>query len=265
MSINIWDFGYVLAGFVAGCVNTLSGGGSVFVVALLIFLHVPANIANGTNRVGLLVQNITGALTFYRGGFLDVRSAVAYTIPMILGAMLGAWFAIVIPHDTLELLIAVSMLVLLYHIVKKPAAYPQKHTILQKKNKKYIEHLTFFLVGIYGGFAPIGIAIVLGVVLTKFFSFSLIRANAIRMFVIACYTLPVLLIFIIDNQVDWYLAALLGIGQILGTWFSTRYLIGRAQAGEWVKWLLVVIILVSVGKTFGVWEWLFSVIKPYIL
>ena len=46
------------AGVIAGIVNAMAGGGSLLTVALLnVFVGLPGLIANGTNRVGVLVQN----------------------------------------------------------------------------------------------------------------------------------------------------------------------------------------------------------------
>ena len=48
----------VLIGFVAGVINILAGGGSLLTLPMLIFLGLPPSIANGTNRVAILIQNV---------------------------------------------------------------------------------------------------------------------------------------------------------------------------------------------------------------
>ncbi|HCK74886.1 MAG TPA: hypothetical protein DHW19_07980, partial [Acidimicrobiaceae bacterium] len=46
------------AGFIAGVVNAMAGGGSLLTVGLLnVVVGLPGLVANGTNRVGVLVQN----------------------------------------------------------------------------------------------------------------------------------------------------------------------------------------------------------------
>ena len=47
-----------ISGLIAGVINTLAGGGSLLTLPILIFCGLPPNIANGTNRVGLLIQSI---------------------------------------------------------------------------------------------------------------------------------------------------------------------------------------------------------------
>ena len=55
---------FFFAGLLAGFINTLAGNGSVFTLSLLLFSGMPAGLANGTNRVGALVQCIVSIATF---------------------------------------------------------------------------------------------------------------------------------------------------------------------------------------------------------
>ena len=50
----------VLAGLVAGFINTLAGSGSLITLPLLMFLGLPANVANGTNRISILAAKPGG-------------------------------------------------------------------------------------------------------------------------------------------------------------------------------------------------------------
>ena len=58
----------VAAGFAAGFINTLAGSGSLITLPLLIFMGLPATVANGTNRIAIVAQNIVA-----------VSSSVSYT------------------------------------------------------------------------------------------------------------------------------------------------------------------------------------------
>ena len=73
----------VAAGFAAGFINTLAGSGSLITLPVLIWTGLPANVANGTNRVAILLQNVVGASSFKRSGVLDVRGAIVFYQPFI--------------------------------------------------------------------------------------------------------------------------------------------------------------------------------------
>ncbi len=54
----------ILVGIIAGFINTHAGSGSLLTLPLLMFLGLPANIANGTNRVAIFLQNIVAVGSF---------------------------------------------------------------------------------------------------------------------------------------------------------------------------------------------------------
>ncbi|MDT8288000.1 MAG: hypothetical protein RQ748_12895, partial [Elusimicrobiales bacterium] len=55
---DVWAYLLLfVAGLVAGTLNVIAGGGSFLTLPLLIFLGLPPTVANGTNRVGIFLQN----------------------------------------------------------------------------------------------------------------------------------------------------------------------------------------------------------------
>lgn len=111
---------YLAVGMITGIVNTLAGGGTIFVFSTLIFLGMPAGIANGTNRLGVLIQNLTGVITFFRSGLLDLKSTAQYVLPTVIGSVLGALVVTDLPAQTLNVIVGMVMLGLLYPILDKP-------------------------------------------------------------------------------------------------------------------------------------------------
>ena len=62
----------IIAGFACGFINTLAGSGSLITLPLLIFLGLPAPVANGTNRVAIVIQNIVAVSSFRAQNVLDI-------------------------------------------------------------------------------------------------------------------------------------------------------------------------------------------------
>ena len=58
----------IAAGFACGFINTLAGSGSLLTLPFLMFLGLPANMANGTNRIALLTQNTMAVYGFRQKG-----------------------------------------------------------------------------------------------------------------------------------------------------------------------------------------------------
>ena len=61
----------LVTGLVSGFINTLAGGGSMLTLPALMMLGMPADVANATNRVGVLMQSVTGAKGFSDQDKLD--------------------------------------------------------------------------------------------------------------------------------------------------------------------------------------------------
>ena len=81
-------------GFIAGFINTLAGSGSLLTLPLLMFLGLPANVANGTNRIAILLQNVVGVASFKKQKVLDVKHGLWLGIPAVVGSLIGAQIAI---------------------------------------------------------------------------------------------------------------------------------------------------------------------------
>ena len=105
-------------GLVSGFINTLAGGGSMLTLPALMMTGMPADFANGTNRVAVLAQSITGAKGFDQAGKLDRGALVGIIVPTVLGAGLGAAMASVLPNTWLKpILLTVMAIVALSLLV----------------------------------------------------------------------------------------------------------------------------------------------------
>ncbi|WP_044209094.1 sulfite exporter TauE/SafE family protein [Flammeovirga sp. OC4] len=251
---------YIITGIVAGIVNTLAGGGSLFTLSLLMFLGMPVGIANGTNRLGILFQNFTGAYTFHKNKLLDIPSSLKYLIPSLIGAVFGALTVADIDEETLQYVIGTLMVLMLIPIFKGGES---SQTFAMKVGQKpkfqyWRDNIIFFAIGFYGGFVQAGIGIMILVGVSKLGKMTLIRANAIKMLIIATYTLPVFIVFLLKGQVVWIAAILLAIGQVIGTWFAGKFASGSEKANTFIKWLLVSMVVISILKMFHLTTWLIN-------
>ncbi len=78
-------------GVVSGWVNVLAGGGSVLTLPVMILMGIPGPLANGTNRIGILVQNLAACSTFLTRGYADWRLGLGLALSSLPGAIMGAW------------------------------------------------------------------------------------------------------------------------------------------------------------------------------
>jgi uncharacterized membrane protein YfcA len=242
---------YLVIGLIGGIVNSLASGASVFILSILLFMGLPANVANGTNCLGIFLQNLTGCITFFRSKLLDVRESLRYMVPSIAGSLIGVNIAIDLKPALLDAILGSVMVVMLVLILLKTGRKTGR-PLLQHPFGPLLTFLIFFAIGIYSGFIPAGIGLIVMVVLSKISSLTMLRASAVKMSITLMNVTPVFLVFIYHGHVDWLIALWLAGGQVLGAWFAGKYLVRLPHANIMVKWLLVVMILVSIFKVFGI-------------
>ena len=110
----------VAGGLFAGCVNTIAGGGSLLTVPLLVLVGVPGDVANGTNRVGILTSNVSAAEAFRRQGVSGLSRVVPVLVPVILGALVGSILISRVDAASFERAFGVLMVPLLLLSLRPP-------------------------------------------------------------------------------------------------------------------------------------------------
>jgi uncharacterized membrane protein YfcA len=248
------DTGFLLlaavpvVGFIAGFVNTLAGSGSLITLPVLIMLGLPANVANGTNRVGILVQNIVSVMTFRRKGALELTGNGRLLVPSVIGALAGAALAVDLDEALLNRVIGVLMLLMLVIMLLRPRRWLETHADGQPMSY-LIQAPLFFLIGVYCGFiqAGAGIFLLAGLVLGS--GFDLVRGNAMKNLIVLFVTVAALVVFVYNDQVRWGLGLLLASGNAAGAWLAANMAIKRGAS--FVRYVLMVIIALSAVAMFS--------------
>lgn len=242
----------IVSGIFVGFINTLAGGGTIISLSLFMFMGLPANVANGTNRIAVILQNITSVTEFGRKKMLDFKKGTALAIPTVVGAIIGAQIATDINQKVFEKALAVVMIIMVYFIVVKPSKWLKGQQNLMEKKVSWLQILIFFLIGVYGGFVQVGVGyfILAGVVLGA--GYDLVKANAIKVWIVLLYTPMALLVFILNDQVRWDFGLVHSIGNIIGAYIASKFAV--TWGANFVRWVMIVFIMVTVGQLFGFFD-----------
>ena len=244
----------IAAGFVAGFVNTLAGSGSVITLPALIFLGLPAGVANGTNRVAIVLQNVTALASFRRDRVLDARGALWLTIPAALGSFIGAHISLGLNEELMRRVVGAVMMVMLVVILLRPERWLHGTLRVMPGRPAWKHMLLFFAIGMYGGFIQVGVGIFLLVALVLGLGYDLVRANAVKVAVVLGFTLVALGVFAANARVAWREGIVLAIGSTAGAWVGARFAVERGVV--WVRRLLVAIVLFSAAQLLGLLSWI---------
>ncbi len=242
--------GLILLGIIAGFINTFAGGGSMLVVPFLIFLGLPANVANATNRVAIFLQEIVSTATFHQKKILDFKTDYPLLLPTTLGSIAGAFTAVDIQEELLRKVIGGLLIILFFMILLDPNGWVKANADRAKARNPFIRFLVFFGIGFYGGFIQIGVGFFMLAGLVLGCGFDLLKANALKVLLILSYTLIALAIFIYYGLIDWSTGFILSCGNMLGAWLGTRLSI--KWGAKYIRYILLVALVLVSLKLFNV-------------
>lgn len=230
----------------AGFVNTVAGGGSLLTLPVLIFLGLPPTVANGTNRIGILLQTFTGAVGYRSKGIKTFPFSIYCGITALLGSLIGAQIAIDIKGDTFNRILAIVMIAVVVLIVFKKRF---RFNIIEERLKGkqlIISCIVFFFLGIYGGFINAGIGFVLLLFLQYYNGLSLVKANAAKVIIACIYTTAAIVLFVINDKINWTYGLLLAFGNVIGAWISSHLAVKKGDG--YIKIFLIVMVSIMAVK-----------------
>jgi len=242
----------IISGLLVGFINTLAGGGSIISLSVLMLLGLPAPVANGTNRIAIAIQTLTATSSFRQQKVLDVKKGSILAIPAIIGSLIGAWIAVDINEDVLETAMAVIMLFMLVFFIYNPKKLLYGREELVNKKVNVLQIIIFFFIGVYGGFIHMGVGYFLIAALVLNVGYDLVRANAVKVFIVLLYVLASFLVFIYHDQVNWKYGLVLTIGNVVGAYIASRLAVKKGVV--FVKWVIIIVIILMAGHLFHLYD-----------
>ncbi|HBS87159.1 MAG: hypothetical protein A2W91_02990 [Bacteroidetes bacterium GWF2_38_335] len=246
----------IVSGFVVGFINTMAGSGSAIVFYIFTLLGLSSQYANGTVRLGVLLQTLVASLNFRKQKLLAVKKGLWLGIPTVIGSLIGAQFAATLEEENFELVIGSFMLLMLVFVLIKPERWIKGKAGLIKDKPTYLQILIFFVIGLYGGFIHIGVGIFLlaGLVLNA--GYDIVTANALKVFIVLLYAPFALAVFIYHGQIDYGIGLISAIGNLGGGYVASKY--AGKWGGNFIRWFLIVVLIIFASNLLGITNLIFN-------
>lgn len=242
----------IIGGLFAGGINTLAGNGSMITLTILTeVLGLSGNMANGTNRLGILLNGIGSGYGFYTTGQHKIEQFWRHTIPVILGAVAGVLMAVNVSNEQFLIIFRIMMIVLFFVILVKPKKWLIRE-VTSSKVPSSVFWILLLTLGFYGGFIQMGMGLLFLAVMVLVGGYPMMQSNVMKVFIILLYTIPVVAIFHWQGLINWRIGLILGGGQFVGGWLTSRYATKIPNIELWAYRLLVVMVLMALLKIFGV-------------
>ncbi|MEX0962621.1 MAG: sulfite exporter TauE/SafE family protein [Pseudohongiellaceae bacterium] len=234
-----------ITGFIAGGINTVAGGGSNLTLPVLMILGLPADVANGTNRIAVTMQCLVGLAGFDKHHTLDRPALLPILIPTTVGGGCGAIGAALIPNLFLKpILLGTILLMALIILIKPQVIAPPPGTPNLNPKESRGAWWGLFAAGVYGGFVQAGVGFILLAALAGGLRYDLLRANALKTACALAFTSVALVVFILFDQVWWIPGLILAAGSMTGAHLAVKIAV-RASAQS-IKWFLFLMTLCAV-------------------
>ena len=128
----------------------MAGGGSLLTLPLLIFLGLPPSVANGTNRIAIMMTAFSANMGFKSKGLSTYPFSAYIGVFALLGSIIGANIAVEIEGDLFNKILSVIMIIVVIIIIFKPRIINSDEIIRIKGKYLIISCISFFFIGLYG-------------------------------------------------------------------------------------------------------------------
>lgn len=229
----------VVTGFIAGIINTMAGGGSNLTLPALMIMGLPADVANATNRVGVMMQSVVGVRGFMAHGKMPTQDLPAILLPIGVGGVIGGLSASYFPESYLKPILLLTMISMSLVILFKPA------TVIPETSEQALKvgdsRKAFWLLlfsGWYGGFVQAGVGFILIAAIAGGLRYDLVRSNALKVLATGAFTSVALAIFIWRGQVMWAPGLVLAASTMVGAYIGVKW--AMLVSAKFMKWFLFV-------------------------
>lgn len=232
-----------VAGFAAGIVNTIAGGGSFLTLPCLMLVGLSEQVANGTNRVAILLQSMYAVRVYHQARPIDTASLPQLVLPSLPGLALGAYLATALSPDAFRGAMGALFLAFVLFMLLKPKLLlaGEREAVLRSP---LLVGVVFFSIGAYAGFLQAGVGLLLLVSMAGLQGRELLDANGLKLGIVAVWIVPTVAWFAWKGQIEWIPGLTLGLGNFLGARVGAKLAIKK---GNRLIFGLVVLVMVATG------------------
>lgn len=236
-----------LAGAVGGFLNTVASSGSAVTLPVMIALGLHPMLANTTNRVPVLLGFAAAVWKYHCADQLPWRKGFRVSLPLVLGAVLGALSASVLSDVKTGVLTTLAVGLALVVVLSNPSRWLHADQSGRTPENGRLVMGVLFVIGIWAGLIVLDTGIYLLGALVLLAHYPIREANAIKALGIGLMALLSVIVFSIRGEIDWLWSIPLSVGGIIGSLVGTRFSLGP-NAAKWVFWMLVFILGIEAVK-----------------
>ncbi len=223
------------AGFVAGVINAIAGGGSLVTFPALMGAGLPATIANATNTVAVWPGTMSSVYA-YRKLISDERHrATVLAVPSLVGGLAGSWLLL---HTSEGAFRAVVPWLILFACALLAAQGPVARFVAGRTGSTSARVpvaliVAQLLISVYGGYFGAGIGILMLAGMAIFIPHGLQQANALKVLFSCLINGIAAVYFIAMGAVQFHEASVMMVCSIAGGWLGAH--LAQRLPATWMR------------------------------
>jgi uncharacterized membrane protein YfcA len=233
----------IISGLLVGFINTLAGGATVISLSVFNWLGLPFTIANGTNRLAIILQTLSSNAVYFKKKVIPYRSIWPQAIVIAIGSLIGAFFAVNVNEQFFRYALMIVLVIMIFSMFINPNSWTKgKENDENFKRNNWLTNLIFVIIGLYGGFIHVGVGYYILFASIYLMGFDLKKANAVKNFLVMFYISISFVVYVFNGMVNWEYGLVHGIGNIIGAQIAARLSINKSL--NFVKILIIIIMII---------------------
>lgn len=244
----------VLAGFAAGWIDAVVGGGGLIQLpALLLVPGITPVQALATNKMGSIFGTTTSAVTYYRRVGPDLKTAMPMAVIALAGSFGGAVLAANLPASVFKPIIVVALIAVALFTALRPNA-GELTALRHDGHTHYVVACAIgAVIGFYDGLIGPGTGSFLVIALVSAMGYAFLEASAKAKIVNMATNAGALFFFLPHGSLLWGVGAVLGLSNMAGGYLGARTAVKQGSGFVRIVFLIVVgALIVKLGM--DVWN-----------
>jgi uncharacterized membrane protein YfcA len=207
----------------AGFIDTLAGGGGLITIPALILTGIPPLLALGTNKFQAFIGSGTASLMMLRKKKVTFKEVKYLMLMAFIGSMIGTIAVQFIDVELLNFVIPLVLLLIGIYFIFMPKA--SEIEVKPKMSEETYKYTAVPLIGFYDGMFGPGTGSFLSLSAIALRGMELIKATAMAKTMNFATNLGSVIIFLIYGQVVFTIGIIMMLGQALGAYIASHFLV----------------------------------------
>lgn len=236
----------LMAGFLAGFVDAVAGGGGLISIPALTLTGIPIALVLGTNKIQSSIGTAVASYNYYRDGLINLKTVYRGLILGFIGAVCGAVTVNHVSNQFMSYVVPFLMLaVFLFNLFNRKLG-------IEPGNKRMQETLFFslfgFIFGFYDAFFGPGVGNFWIMAIVFFLGYTFLNASGYAKVLNLKSNLFALAVFLYYGNVNYTFGAVMAIGSICGGYLGAKAVI--LKGSKLVRPFFMIIVFINVAVSF---------------